>query len=358
MIYDLPTMNDIRALPWNGLNVASTFSGCGGSSLGYRMAGYRILYANEFIPEAAATYRANAAPYTVVDTRDIRKITGLDILQQIGLGIGELDLLDGSPPCSAFSTAGKRSSGYGKAKAYSDTGYQIVDDLFFEFARLLKDIQPRAFIAENVTGLVKGSAKGYFLRIFSELQSAGYNVKAKVLNASWLGVPQARERLIFIGIRQDLDVAPVYPNPHKYQVTVADVSTYLSNLGIILDNPYKDPETEKSIDIRKYAIYRQWKETKPGSNHKKRFSLTVPHPKKPLPTITATTSSVGAAGVCHWSQPRKLNLQELRAFSGVPHDFILTGTYEQRGERLGRLVPPPMMKEIASAVARTLGETV
>ncbi len=157
-------MEEVRALPWNGLNVASFFAGTGGSSTGYRMAGYRVLYANEFVEAARASYAANKAPYTVLDGRDIRTIDPADVLAQIGLGAGELDVLDGSPPCASFSTAGKREKGWGQVKAYSDT-VQRSDDLFFEFARMVDGIRPKVFVAENVSGLVKGKAKGYFLLI-------------------------------------------------------------------------------------------------------------------------------------------------------------------------------------------------
>ena len=159
-------MAEINALDWNGLNAISTFSGCGGSSLGYRMAGYRVLYANEFIDAARDTYNANKRDYTYLDGRDIRTVTSESILEIIKLKKGELDLLDGSPPCASFSTAGKREKAWGKVKKYSDKA-QRVDDLFFEFARLLEGLQPKTFIAENVSGLIKGTAKGYFLEILS-----------------------------------------------------------------------------------------------------------------------------------------------------------------------------------------------
>jgi hypothetical protein len=108
--YRVPSMAEIEALPWNGYRVASTFSGCGGSCLGYRMAGYRVVYANEFIEEAQRTYKANH-PNSFLDTRDIRQVKPEDVLERAGVDRGELDLFDGSPPCSAFSTAGKRAAG-------------------------------------------------------------------------------------------------------------------------------------------------------------------------------------------------------------------------------------------------------
>jgi len=212
--YRVPSMAEVAAIPWNGLNAVSTFSGCGGSCLGYRMAGYRVLWANEFIPAAAETYRVNH-PETILDTQDIRKVQPGDILDAIGMKAGELDLLDGSPPCASFSTAGRREKHWGKATKYSDT-VQRVDDLFFEYVRLLSGLRPKVFVAENVSGLVKGVAKGYFLEILGKLKACGYRVGCRVLDSQWLGVPQARRRTIFIGVREDVCRDPVFPKPLPY----------------------------------------------------------------------------------------------------------------------------------------------
>jgi DNA (cytosine-5)-methyltransferase 1 len=149
--YCVPSLAEIRSLPWNGYDVLSTFSGCGGSCLGFAMAGFRVLWASEFIPAAQETYRANH-PGTLLDTRDIRTVQPAVILAAIGKQPGEIDVLEGSPPCASFSTAGQREAGWGKVRAYSDTR-QRTDDLFFEFARILRGVQPKAFVAENVSGL-------------------------------------------------------------------------------------------------------------------------------------------------------------------------------------------------------------
>ena len=132
----------------------SLFSGCGGSSLGYKLAGFKVLLANEFIDIAADTYQANFSD-TIVLRDDIRKLTGKIILDKVNLKVGELDLLDGSPPCQSFSTAGKREEKWGKVVKYSET-MQRTDDLLFEYARILKEIQPKTFVCENVKGLVLG----------------------------------------------------------------------------------------------------------------------------------------------------------------------------------------------------------
>jgi DNA (cytosine-5)-methyltransferase 1 len=340
--YRVPSMDEIRALPWNGFTAASTFSGCGGSSLGYRMAGFRVAWASEFIPAAAETYRANAGPSTILDMRDIREVTASDVLSALGMEAGQLDLLDGSPPCASFSTAGKREAGWGKVKAYSDTK-QRTDDLFFEYARLLDGIRPRVFVAENVSGLVKGTAKGYFKLVLARLREYGYKVEARVLDASWLGVPQARQRLIFVGVRDDLGVSPVFPKPLPYQYTVRDA------LPEITGPTMRDPETGADISIERYAIGREWERLRPGGKSDKYLSLIRANPGAPFPTVT-TQGQLNAACPVHWAECRKLTLGELRRLGGFPDDFALTGTFVQRWERIGRAVPPVMMATIATVV--------
>jgi DNA (cytosine-5)-methyltransferase 1 len=333
----------------NGFNVVSTFSGCGGVCVGLKMAGYKILWANEFIQAARETYISNS-PEVILSGEDIREVSGLDILEQVNLSSGEIDLLEGSPPCASFSTAGSLDKAWGKIKSYSDSE-QRADDLFFEYARIVKDLQPKVFIAENVSGLVKGKAVGYFKEILKELKAAGYEVEARLLDASFLGVPQARQRIIFVGVRNDLvkkyDVHPVFPKPNNNRVSLEQAVNCESPKAA---DSYLDPETKFEIGLLKYAVGKEWKKTKIGKSSDKYFSLTKPRLDRPVGTITATAGDVGAASICHPLENRKFNLQELRALQSFPADFILTGTYQQRAERIGRSVPPLM--------ARAIGETI
>jgi DNA (cytosine-5)-methyltransferase 1 len=325
--YAVPSMAEIAAVPWNGLNVISTFSGCGGSSLGYRMAGFKVLWANEFIAAARDTYAANA-PDTLLDSRDIRSVSPQSILDAIGMKRGELDLLDGSPPCASFSTAGKLARDWGKVKSYSDTSQQT-DDLFFEFVRILDGLQPRAFVAENVSGLVKGVAKGYFLEILTAMKACGYTVKVKLLDSRWLGVPQRRQRLIFIGMRNDLELEPTHPKPLTYFYSVRDALPWISGFETVASSDGWDgPVTIRNASDAAYT------------------------------TVGATASSGNgrATKVIHntGGALRQFNMAELRRVCGFPDDFILTGSYAQQWERLGRAVPPVMMSHIAKPVAEVL----
>lgn len=337
LAYRVPSMAEIAAVAWNGFNVVSTFSGCGGSCFGYLMAGFKVLWANEFVPAAQETYRANF-PDTILDVRDIRNVSPESILAATSLSAGEIDIFDGSPPCDPFSTAGKRDRDWGKVKKYSDRA-QRTDDLFFEYARLLKGLQPKVFIAENVSGLVKGRAKGYFKLILKELKSCGYRVEARLLDAQWLGVPQMRERLIFVGVREDLGLAPAFPKPLPYRYSFKEAVD-----GI--EHSKDDPDT----GIGRHAIGKLWDEIRPGEAHPKRFNLTKPALDGPCPTITATGGELGAAAVVHPLEKRKFTLAELKRFGAFPDDFVFTGTFAQSWERIGNSVPPVMMSHIAATI--------
>jgi DNA (cytosine-5)-methyltransferase 1 len=335
--YRVPLMSEVAALPWNGFNVVSTFAGCGGSSTGYRMAGFRVRWASEFIDAARETYLANARPGTAVDGRDIREVSPADILAATGLSAGELDVFDGSPPCSSFSTAGRREKAWGTVKKYSDKE-QRADDLFFEYARLIDGLRPRVFVAENVSGLVKGTAKGYFLEILAALKRPGYRVVAKLLDAQWLGVPQARQRLIFVGVREDLGLDPVHPKPLPFRYSIRDALGGLAG------------DVEPETDISRFAIGAEWEKIGVGGQSEKYFQLVRPDPDGPSPTITAAGGGGSIAGVTHPTEKRKFTIAELRRICGFPDDFALTGTYAQQWERLGRAVPPIMMSHVAATV--------
>lgn len=336
----------------NNLKVVSTFSGCGGACLGLEMAGYEILWANEFIEAARDTYAANHDG-VILTGADIRTISGADILKDINMNRGEIDLFEGSPPCASFSTAGLMEKGWGRVKTYSDS-IQRSDDLFFEYSRLVDELYPKVFIAENVSGLVKGKAFGYFKEIIRDLKSKGYTVEAKLLDASYLGVPQARQRLIFMGVRNDLvekyNVKPVFPKPQKRRFIVSEIIEQNNNLI--------DEETDTDISLHRYAVGDQWDKTRIGSSSEKYFQLVKPALDKPVGTITATAGVVGAASICHPTEKRKFNLRELRAFQSFPADFILTGSYAQRVERIGRSVPPFMYKAVGEIVQKEIFEVI
>lgn len=409
--YRVPSMAEIEAIPWNGYTVASTFSGGGGSCLGYRMAGFRVAWANEFLAEARDSYAANH-PRSVLDGRDIREVKGAEVLEACGLERGELDLLDGSPPCTPFSTAGTRAKGWGKERQTSD-GVQRDDDLFLEYARLVDEIQPRVFVAENVSGLVKGVAKGYFKIILKRLEDAGYNVGVKLLDAKWLGVPQSRTRVIFVGVREDLGAEPAHPKPLPYYYSIRDAignmaieverrivrplqrgevhadlpspaicaqgigggnhgatkihrvvhdTSGLFSQGDVLDKPSPAITVSGGATDHHFQVYDEValegtaladeaKKLRPGETSDKYFNLSRPHPDAPSPTVSAVGGSHrGTAAVVHPDGWRKFTIAELRRICGFPDDYELVGSYSQQWHRLGNAVPPVMMSHVARVV--------
>ena len=354
----------------NKFTVISTFAGGGGSSTGYRLAGGNILCVNEFVEEARNTYKENY-PNTPILPDDIIKLSGQEFLDISGLGVGELDILDGSPPCSAFSMAGNVSHGkgnthkdaFGKTKGYSDIKeVSNIEDLFFEFLRVADVIKPKVIIAENVAGLTMGEAKQYFNKIQNTFEKIGYDVCAKVLNSAYFGVPQSRSRVFFIGVRSDItlqigltfmNIESIFPTESKSMVILKEA----------LNNLEYDDEEVKTL-TEKFTNTAYWRDT--GSkmpinpekvltgmdyHHKgHHFNLKRVSLEKPAPTLTAMGSNDTTAGAFHWNEPRKLTIGELKRIQSLPDDFVLTGKWNQQSERIGRMVPPLLLKSIADSV--------
>ena len=325
--------------------VISLFSGTGGSSLGYKLAGLKVLLSNEFVEAAWKCYEANF-PDTICLHDDIRKLTGDIILSKVGLKKGELDVLDGSPPCASFSTAGKREKKWGTITTYSDVE-QRVDDLLFEYARILGEIQPKVFLVENVKGLVMGEAKRVFDEAKKEFESKGYNVSSRLLNAKYFRVPQNRPRIIFIGVRKDLGVQPSHPKPQHAPIPIKEV------LKDVVNSPQ---DIEDSKYPEHYSVMKYLKQMKPGESGAKYnpkgsyFGLIRLDWDKPANTVLQSDAKHISCSAIHPEEHRKLTIPELRRISSFPDDFKLLGDYKQNWERIGRAVPPNMMRAIAEHI--------
>jgi DNA (cytosine-5)-methyltransferase 1 len=324
--------------------VFSLFSGIGGSSLGYKMAGFDVLGAVEFLDYQAANYRANW-PGARLYEADIRELDPAAVLSDLGLKAGELDVLDGSPPCSPFSVSGSREGGWGKVKKFGNRT-QRSDDLFGEYVRFLRAMRPRAFVAENVPGLAAGVARGYLKEVAAELSACGYRVAARIVHARLYGVPQDRRRLIIVGIREDLGRDPEFPTGGGRPVPLAEALAGVPNTAADL----------AEVEISRFAIHAHLRRMRPGRKSGKYLNLVKARPDRPCPTVTATAASLGAASVCHWDD-RKFTVPELRRICSFPDGWKAVGKgYRERAEGFGRAVPPLMMRAVASAVAATISK--
>ena len=179
------------------VKVFTIFSCGGGSSMGYKRAGFEVIGNCEIDPRMNKVYVGNHHPKYNFNC-DVRDLLSHDIPQELY----ELDILDGSPPCSTFSMAGQRERNWGKEKKFAEgQKEQVLDDLFFEFLNVVEKLRPKVVVAENVLGIIMGNAKGYCNLIVKRFKELGYDVQIFKLNAAFMDVPQRRERVFFIANR-------------------------------------------------------------------------------------------------------------------------------------------------------------
>lgn len=369
--YQPYTVQDVKNSSARELfTVVSTFAGGGGSSTGYRLAGGKVIAINEFVEEAIKTYSTNF-PDTKIVPGDIKALTGLDLLKVAGLKPGELDILDGSPPCSAFSVAGKREKGWNKEKSYSD-GMKVenIEDLFLEFIRIAQEIQPKVIIAENVKGITMGEATkklNEFINEFSNIKP-GYHVTYEVMSAADYGTPQGRERTFFVCIRHDVaDKVGIHMFNANQTVFPRPLTPEHISISEAFENLVNNPEEEKMLeDYVQNCWQKKWvemlpfnptKHTKPSMpefrdvNPKASlFNMIRPAPHLPSPTVTQAGQKRGVSGVLHYAKNRKLTVPELKRVMGLPDDYQLTGSFDQQAERIGRMVAPKMMAALAGNI--------
>lgn len=215
-------LSDLDNRPKHGHTVFSCFSCGGGSSMGYKLAGFDVVGNCEIDPDMMRIYKRNNHPEHsfLMDIRDFLKLPDERIPEELF----RLDVLDGSPPCSVFSMAGKREKGWNTEKVFREgQAKQRLDDLFLYFIAAAKRLQPKVVIAENVKGIITGNAKGWVNRIVKGFGDAGYTAQIFLLNAARMGVPQKRERVFFIARRKDLKYPKLSMNFQSKPIPFRDV---------------------------------------------------------------------------------------------------------------------------------------
>lgn len=319
--------------------VFSCFACGGGSTMGYKLAGFDVIGCNEIDPKMMAAYIANHNPkYSFLESIQTFKERN-DLPEELY----NLDILDGSPPCSSFSISGKREKHWGKEKKFREgQAVQILDNLFFDFIDLAKKLQPKIVVVENVKGLIIGNAKKYLVRINQAFEDAGYYVRHWLLDASKMGVPQKRKRVIFVAIRKD--ISPPFVKKLLF--------TYAPNLDLEFNEreiPFKEIADDLDLNLRDDSVSKLWDKVKEGSSFSKAhpkghwFNEYKCHPDKPMQTITASNR-----GSWHHSIKRGVNDLEIKLGGTFPLDYnFLSNTVRYI---VGMSVPPVMIAQIASRI--------
>lgn len=330
--------------PRHGLKVLSTFSCGGGSSMGYKLAGFDVVGCVEIDKRMLDMYRANLAPKHpfLMPIQEFNKIP----VDQLPEAVRSIDVLDGSPPCSVFSLAGNREQDWGKERKFTEgQAVQVLDDLFFHFIETAARLKPKVVVAENVKGLVVGHARGYVKEIFKGFEKAGYRARLFMLNARSMGVPQSRTRVFFICERMDLkplDLDMTFNEP--------DIVPRSAWAGL--------PEPTEDLEVTGKKLVRYWHKTIPGNNFSEAAGMNdgtesttnFTNYRLSFTKVSPTVTSSGP--FLHPSVCRRLSSAEFVRLQSFPDDYRFTDKSAQYV--CGMSVPPLMMQRIARRIAEKM----
>ena len=313
--------------------------------MGYKLAGFDVVGCNEIDPRMAAVYKKNLNPkYIYVE--DIREFVAREDYPP---ELYQLDILDGSPPCSTFSMAGSREEAWGKMKKFREgQAEQVLDTLFFDFIQLAKRLQPKVVVAENVKGLLLGSAKEYVINIYRGFDNAGYYVKHYLLDAQTMGVPQRRQRVFFVCLRKDL--VGFVPCEQTLFETLPRLNMNFNEAVI----PFKDVADGMGDGVDSPKMRKCWELRMDGdsdlANANERefgkrgmFNMQYVYPDKVSPTLIARKDCL-----IRFDMPKYLSASEVCCISSFPQDYEFGGQIPHYV--CGMSVPPVMMANIANKI--------
>lgn len=297
------------------MKVVSLFCGAGGLDIGLIKAGHNVIWASDIDQDAINCYNQNVGKHGHV--ADIKELNTSEI--------PDCDIVVGGFPCQGFSVA--------------NTGRTVDDSrnqLYLELLRVIRDKNPPFFLAENVKGLLSLEKGKVFQIILKDFESLGYKVKYKLLNAADFGVPQKRQRLIIVGVRNDIDYNFEYPKE-----THAPLESHL-DLGLkpwqgIGDALKHIPEPESSHSILNHTY----------SKYKLKFTSYIGHrridPKQPAPTVTARGDNKGGVVVLHHpGNHRRMSVRELATTQTFPMEYDFCCTQSVAYRLIGNAVPPKL----------------
>lgn len=311
--------------------------------MGYKLAGFDVAACCEIDKAMFEMYMANLKPRHGFNLpiQEFNKLNDADIPAELF----DLDVLDGSPPCSVFSTAGQREKNWGVEKKFREgQAEQRLDDLFFHFIETARKLKPKYVVAENVTGMLVGAARGYLKEIFADFDKAGYNVRLFQLDSSSMGVPQRRRRIFFVGSRKDLTIAEPQFEFDEPEITLAEAWKDLNDTEVV-------EEMKPNAKSRRY-----WMKTIPGrsfmdaaslgDNKNSGFTNYRLSLKQSAPVLTS------AGYFTHPVIPRTLSGKEVCRIQSFPDDYFFAKNAPQYV--CGMSVPPLMMQRIALKIAESI----
>lgn len=304
------------------MRVVSLFSGAGGLDLGFKMAGHSIVWANDLYEDAVKTYAHNIGDHIVCE--DITKVPTS--------AIPDCDIVIGGFPCQGFSVA--------NIKRHEDDAR---NELYKQLIRVIREKQPKFFVAENVKGILSLGNGKIIEMIINDFENLGYNVQKKVLNAADYGVPQTRQRVIIVGVRKDLDFSYNYPTPTHNSSGKDGLKQWVS-VNEALKN-FPNPDEPNNIPNHTYSKY------------KLHFNGYLGHrpldPQKPAPTVTARGDNKGGVVILpHPNAQRRMTCRELAAVQSFPADYLFCGNNSSIYRQIGNAVPPLLAKAVAEEFNR------
>ncbi len=306
--------------------------------MGYKLAGFDVIGCNEIDPKMMAAYRANHNPKHSY----LEPIQTFKNREDLPPELFDLDILDGSPPCSSFSMAGNREKDWGKEKKFREgQAEQVLDTLFFDFIDLAERLQPKVVVAENVKGLLMGDAIHYVRRIYEAFDRAGYKCQHFILDASKMGVPQRRERVFFVALRKDLAA------PFMEQV---DMFTQRPTLEMEFDEveiPFGQIEQKAQRNEIMGSYLKHFNGADKTGRHTMETGNTFGFYYKAMRNLVCATITSGGTYSIE-SEPLKLTANEFALCGSFPLDYNYKGSEPQY--LIGMSVPPVMTAQVATRI--------
>lgn len=313
----------------NKIKVISLFSGSGGLDLGFLATGkFEIIYANDFNKQACKTYSHNIGEHIVCD--DIANIKDLE----------SADVIIGGPPCQGFSLANP-------SRSFEDPR----NHLFKEYARLLKEVKPKLFLMENVSGMVTMQKGKVFEIIKKELSSCGYTLYSKLLNSKDYGVPQSRKRIIIIGVKDGIGKSFTFPSPTHSEDNYVGVGNALFDLPIDDKNPNHLVGKLTKLNLERIKCIPEggsMKDCPPNlqNNSDLNRSMRRLHRNKPSYTIVHNNCD----HYYHPTENRRITIREMARIQGYDDSYIFFGSKSEQSKQVGNSVPVGLAKALAKSI--------